>query len=185
MVKMFLSLITAFSLVSCLDAGEPRVLGEWLCGSKVKTFQYRKVSPGMKAERFKVAVQRRNDGVDLVRSDSDEPDGYQTLPGKIIEERSWFTLLWTNMAVGEKQITPKAPKGRDIVVEVLSVDKKLMLMGKGYMDCVTLLVQVPGVQLEKRIYSWGVGLVRSESYMTMEDLRDHKPSQIEELIAFR
>lgn len=185
MVKRLLSLIMILSSFSSFGRAVEREPADLLCGNKIKLFHYRKTALGTKRGEFKVDVQRREDGVDLVRSDSDEPDGYQVTPDKVVEERNWFTLLWKNMVVGERRISSKEPKGRNIVVEVLSVNEKWKLPRRSYKDCVVLLVQIPGFQVEKRVYCWGIGLVRCEVYMSIEDYKANKPSQVEELIGFK
>lgn len=185
MVKSFLSLILILSSFSSFGRAVEREPADLLCGNKIKLFHYRKSAPGARREEFKVDVQRREDGVDLVRSDSDEPDGYQVTPDMVVEERNWFTLLWKNMVMGERKVSNKEPKGRNIVVEVLSVNEKWKGFRRNYKDCVTLLVQIPGLQVEKRVYCWGIGLVRCDVYRSDEDYKSNKPSQVEELIDFK
>lgn len=185
MMRRFLPLVMLFSSLAALAAGQDRELGELLCGNKIMIFHYRKTSPGTKPADFKVTVQRRDDGVDLVRSDSDEPDGYQVNADKVVEERSWFTLLWKGMVVGEQRISNKEPKGRNIVVEVLGINENRKVLRRSYRDCVTLVVRIPGLQVEKRTYCWGVGLIRSEVYRSDEDYKAGKRSQVEELVNFK
>ncbi len=185
MMRSLLSLVMVFSSLSAFAVGQERELGELLCGNKIEIFHYRKTAPGTKPGDFKVAVQRLDDGVDLVRSDSDEPDGYQVNADKVVEERNWFTLLWKDMVVGEQRTSNKEPKGRNIAVKVRGVNENRKVLRRSYRNCVTLLVRIPGLQVEKRTYCWGVGLIRCEVYRSDEDYKAGKPSQVEELTDFK